>query len=383
MATRIASRLAQMVLVLWLVVTIVFAAVHLAPGDPTLHLALDPRLPPAARQLQIERLGLDQPLRMQYTTYLAGVATGDLGVSTSLYPREVGEIIRQRMPRTIALLGFATLFAFGAGFVLGKWMAWRHGSVAEQGTTLVAVLLYTAFPPWVALLMIWLFAFRLGWFPSGRFLTPAVWRDAPWEANAVFLTLFAFVGAAVLAGAAILALAARPGAAWARRATLVSGATILVASSAGWWASHPMRHYALDIAWHTALPTLTLTLLAFGATALLTRTTLLDVMQEDHVLTARAKGLPERTVRSRHIARPALSPIVASLVLGFGGVVTGSIVFETVFSWPGLGLTFLDAAVQGDVPLTVGVLISYGIVLLALHVVVDVTQVLLDPRVRR
>jgi peptide/nickel transport system permease protein len=378
-----ASRIVQMLLVLWVVVTIVFAAVHLAPGDPTLHLALDPSLPPAARALQIERLGLDQPLHVQYLGYLTGVATGDLGVSTSLYPREVGEIIRQRLPRTIGLLGVAAVFAAAIGFVLGRWMAWRHGSAAERGATLVSVLLHTAFPPWMALLMIWLFAFGLGWFPSGRFVTPALWRDAPWSANAVFLVLFGFLAALVIAVTGVLALAVTRRSARARAGVLVAGGVVVVAASVGWWSTHPMRVHALDIAWHTALPTITLTLLAFGATALLTRTSMLETMQEAYVTTARAKGLPERIVRSRHVARTALGPIVASLVLGLGGIVTGSIVFEAVFSWPGLGLTFLDAAVRGDVPLTLGVLITYGVILLALHVVVDLLQALLDPRIRR
>lgn len=382
MIRALASRLAQMLFVLWLVVTVVFVVIHLAPGDPTQHLALDPSLPPAARATQIERLGLDQPLHVQYRTYLSGLVVGDLGTSASLYPREVGEIVMQRLPRTIALLGSATLVAFAVGFVVGRSVAFRRGSGVERTTTVLAIFLYTVFPPWIALMMIWIFAFELGWFPSGRFLTPALWRDAPWAANQVFTAMFAHLTALVVAVVLVHVASARLNVPRARRVASIVGTTAVVGAFAGIWAAQPMRPYVLDIAWHTALPTVTLTLLAFGATTLLTRTSMLETLQEDYVLTARAKGLTERAVRDRHVARTALNPVVASLMLSLGAVVSGSIVFESVFSWPGLGLTFLDAAIRGDVPLAAGVLMAYGVVLLGLHLLADIIYAVLDPRIR-
>ncbi len=376
------SRLLQALFTLWLLVTVVFLTVQFAPGDPTLHLALHPDLPPAARQVQIERLGLDQPVHVQYGRYLAGLLVGDLGVSATLYPRDVGAVIAQRLPRTIALLGLATLAAFGIGLVAGRWAAWRRGTPADTGSTVVAVFLHTAFPPWVALMAIWVFAFELGWFPSGRFLTPSVWRDAPWSSTQVFAHLFA--GATMLAAALAVVWVVASGVdrPRVRRVARTAGIVVVLAIATAVSVLHPMRTLAANILWHTALPTFTLTVLAFGATMLLTRTSMLETLEQDHVLVARARGLPERVVRRDHVARPAMNPIVASLVLSLAGLVTGSIVFEAVFSWPGLGLTFVDAAIGGDVPLATGIVLTYGIMLLVAHVALDLVQVRIDPRLR-
>jgi peptide/nickel transport system permease protein len=136
-------------------VTVVFFLIQLAPGDPAQHLAMDPNIPPEARELQRQRLGLDQPLHVQYWLYMTSLLRGDLGVSFSLYPREVGTIILERMPRTVALLLFASVLAYGVGFVIGKWLAWRRNSGIEHATTVVAVFLYTVFQHRAALVMIW------------------------------------------------------------------------------------------------------------------------------------------------------------------------------------------------------------------------------------
>lgn len=375
-------RVLQALFTLWLLVTVVFLTVHLAPGDPTLHLALHPDLPAAAREMQIQRLGLDRPVLVQYGRYLAGLLVGDLGVSATLYPRDVGEVIAQRLPRTLALLGLATVAAFAIGLVAGRWSAWRRGTAADTGATMLAVFLHTAFPPWVALLAIWVFAFELGWFPSGRFLTASVWRDAPWGSTQVFGHLFAGMTLLAVALVATWVATSRVDRPRHRRLAKVVGPALVLAAAAVAGLLHPMRALAANILWHTALPTLTLTLLAFGATMLLTRTSLLETLEQDHVLVARARGLPERLVRRDHVSRPAMNPLVASLVLSMAGLVTGSIVFEAVFSWPGLGLTFVDAAIGGDVPLATGIVLTYGVILLVAHVALDAIQTRIDPRLR-
>lgn len=377
----LASRLGQMVFVLWLLMTAVFFLVNVA-GDPTQHLALDPNIPPEARQLQIERLGLDRPLWEQYIIYLSNLLQGDFGVSFSLYPREVGDIIIERLPRTLGLYLIATLLSFAAGFLIGKRVAWWRDTKREHGATITAVFLFTVFPVWAALLMIWIFSFELGWFPSRGFLTPQVWRGAPFPANQVFITLLVTVTALFIGALALRILSRRFDS--PRNALLfaVGGIAVLAAAFAGFWVASPMGPFAANIAFHTTLPTLTLVLLGFGGTMLLTRTAMLETMQEDFVLTARAKGLAESTVRNRHVARTAMMPVVASLMLSLVTVVTGGIVFEQVFSWPGMGLTLLHAATNGDVPLAVGGLLGFGVLFMVAHFALDVIYTFLDPRIR-
>ncbi|MEX2487536.1 MAG: ABC transporter permease [Nitriliruptoraceae bacterium] len=375
----ICVRLVQMALVLWLLATTVFVVIRLAPGDPTLHLALDPSLPPAARQLQVERMGLDLPLWGQYVTYLGGLVTGDLGVSMHEYPREVTDIIAERLPRTVALVVVATVAAFALGVVVGRWTAWRRDSHADRTVTGLLVFAATAFPPWVAYLMIWVFAYELGWLPSGRFLTPEVWRDAPVTVSSVFLALGA-TAALVAVGAVVAALARARELATPRAVVVIS--VTLVAGVLGVWAMHPARHFAADLLWHAMLPTVTLTLLTLGPAALLMRSAMVTTTNTDTVLYARARGLGERLVRNRHAARLALPPVIAAFALNLAGVVTGSLVFERVFSWPGLGTTFVDAAVAGDAPLASGIIVTYGVVLVGMHLLLEGAQWALDPRLR-
>ncbi|QBI21751.1 ABC transporter permease [Egibacter rhizosphaerae] len=377
----LASRLGQMLFVLWLLVTVVFFVVNVA-GDPTENLALDPNVPPEARQMQIERLGLDRPLWEQYVIFLGNLLQADLGFSFSLYPREVGDILIERLPRTVGLFLGATLLGFGFGFVIGRRLAWWRGTLREHGVTVIGVFLLTVFPIWAALVMIWIFSFELGLFPSRGFLTPALWRGAPFPSNQVFMVLVGGLTVLLVGGIMLRQAAQRLDNPRMRTFVSLGGIAGLAAVVLAAIGASPMGPYAANIAHHTILPTGTLVLLSFGGTMLLTRTSMLETMQEDYVLTARAKGLPESTVRNKHVARTALLPVVASLMLSLVAVLTGSIVFERVFSWPGIGLTFIEASTSGDVPLTIGVLVSYGVIFMITHFLLDVVYTYLDPRIR-
>jgi peptide/nickel transport system permease protein len=143
-----------------------------------------------------------------------------------------------------------------------------------------------------------------------------------------------------------------------------------------------MRPYANDIVHHAILPVVTLALVAFAGTMLLTRSSMLETLKEDYILTARAKGVPEKDIRDRHAARNALLPVVTSFILGLAFIIGGGVVTETIFGWPGMGSLLLNATVIEDVPLATGALGFIGVLALMAHLLVDILYSVLDPRVR-
>jgi peptide/nickel transport system permease protein len=148
------------------------------------------------------------------------------------------------------------------------------------------------------------------------------------------------------------------------------------------WGLSPYWTLAWDIIKHMVLPVLVLSLISFAGTMLLMRNSMLETMREDYVLTARAKGLSESAVRDRHAARNALLPVVTSFVFSLAFAIDGGVITETIFSWPGMGLTLLDAAVSQDLPLAVGAFVLTGVFALIAHVIADVLYAFLDPRIR-
>jgi peptide/nickel transport system permease protein len=140
--------------------------------------------------------------------------------------------------------------------------------------------------------------------------------------------------------------------------------------------------YAWDIINHMVLPVLTLTLYSFAGSMLVMRDTMLDVIREDYITTAKAKGLPDNVVRDKHAARNALLPLVTNFVISLGFTVGGGIITETMFSWPGIGRAYLEALNSQDTPLLIGLLVFTGIFVLIAHLVADVLYAVLDPRIR-
>lgn len=164
------------------------------------------------------------------------------------------------------------------------------------------------------------------------------------------------------------------------------GGALVIAAFLFYWfgteAGQGMRIYAGDIAFHMILPVLTLTLINFAGVMLLTRSSMLETLREDFILTARAKGLPEGMIRDRHAARTALLPVATSLVLAVATVIDGGVITEAVFSWPGMGEILISSVLSEDIPLAVGAFAFIGVLALIGHFVVDVLYGLLDPRIR-
>lgn len=387
MGRYLTRRLVQMVFLFLIFLTATWFLLYSLPGDIVAQrFAGNPNIPPEAREIAIARLGLDKPVLIQFRDYLVNFFRGDFGVSFGQYPRPVTDILAERLPRTIVLFLTALITYYWAGFIAGKYLAWRRGKRGEMAVTIGGVGLYTVFYPWFALVMIWFFAAELGWLPISKFLDPGEWRNAPYAANQVFMRLFWTVAITSAALFVVQLVARRIKDHRVARAIRIGGTSAVVLLFVGYWFGLDgpalMRPYAGDIAEHLILPVSVLTLINFAGIMLLTRSSMLETMREDFILTARAKGLPEKAVRDKHAARSALLPVTTSLVLAVATVIDGGIITETVFSWPGMGEVLVSSVVGEDIPLAVAAFSFIGVMALVGHFVVDMLYGVLDPRIR-
>jgi peptide/nickel transport system permease protein len=301
----------------------------------------------------------------------------------------VVDIIRERIPRTLTLFLTTSVAQFVVGFGLGRVLAWQRGGFFEYGSTLIGVLFYTVFTPWFGLMMIFIFGARLRWLPLGKFLDPVLWSqavipglaDSASKGNYVFTRLLVTLACVTVAWVVMLVATRRLHR--RRRVRVLQAGTVgILGVAIGGWAISGIGVLAWDIVKHMVLPVVTVTLVGFGRTMLTTRQTMLETLGEDYVQTARAKGLPESVVRDRHAARNAMLPVLTGAIIGLPFTLSGSIVTETIFSWPGMGLTLLTATNSEDVPLVMGTLSFIGVLSLASHLVADLVYAFLDPRIR-
>ena len=387
MTRYLVRRLAQMVLLFLVFLTVTWFLLYALPGDIVRQkFATNPNIPPEARQVAIERLGLDKPVLIQFRDYMINFFQLDFGLSFNQYPRKVSDIIAERLPRTIVLFLTALVSYYYAGFLAGKYLAWRRGKRGEMAVTIGGVGLYTVFYPWFALMAIWLFAAQLGWLPISKFLDPNEWRNAPFAANQVFIRLFVTVLLVSVFMAAVVLLANRIRDHRPQVLAKVGGVALGVGIFIWYWwgtaGGSLMRPFAGDIAQHLILPVSVLTAVNFAGIMLLTRSSMLETMREDFILTARAKGLSEKAVRDRHAARTALLPVTTSLVLAVATVIDGGILTETVFSWPGMGEVLVTSVTSEDIPLALAAFSFIGVMALVGHFLVDILYGVLDPRIR-
>ncbi|MDH3307572.1 MAG: ABC transporter permease [Acidimicrobiia bacterium] len=383
MAKFIVRRLLQMTGLFFVFLILTWVVLQALPGDTIAQrFRLNPNLPPEAIDLAIARLGLDKPWYIQFRDYLTGFFTGDLGVSFSQYPRPVRDIILERLPRTLVLFATALVVQYYVGFQAGKFLAWRRNQRGEMAVTVGGVALYTVFYPWFALMMIWLFAAQLDWLPIGQFITISLWKDVGFSSNEIFVQIFWTVFVASLVVVAVTYWARRIDKPGNRILVRIIGYAATLIGFFGYWTNSDVSVYARDIAKHMVLPVAILTLIGFAGIMLLTRSSMLETMKEDFILTARAKGLSERDVRDKHAARTALLPVSTSLVIAVATVIDGGIVTESVFSWPGMGQLLLGAVLQEDLPLAVAAFSFTGLLALVGHFVADILYGVLDPRIR-
>lgn len=375
------KRIIQVIVTLFVFLALTYFILDAQPGDITLQY-VNPRFTESQRQALLIRLGLDKPVTERFVIWMGNILRGELGDSFS-ENKSVMEILKERAPRTIFLFLTAAISTFIVGYYLGRLLAWERGTKIEYGITLFGAVMYSIFTPWFALLMVWLFSFQLKWFPLGKFLDPRIWRGLPDEitANTIFNRML-LTTLLITVMLLVVNLAARrfaPG----QTGKIISGAIFVVLVITLFsWATYPYAYLAVDILRHLILPVLTLTLVNFSGTMLLTRTTMLETLREDYIMAARAKGLSERVVRDKHAARNAILPVFTNLVIGLPFIMAGGIITETVFSWPGMGLTLLQAATSNDIPLIMGTWLFIGILSLVAHLIADIAYVFLDPRIR-
>lgn len=304
MARYVLRRLALAVPVLFGVSLGVFLMIHLLPGDPAVVLAGDTASPEQIQAIRHD-LGLDQPLPVQYVTFLDRLAHGRLGRSIRT-GREALDEIADRFPYTLELTLVAVALATVVGVSVGVWAAVNKDGVVDRVTMALASLGLSIPTFWIAILMIMLFALRLRWLP-------------------------------------------------------VTGA--------GSWQ-------------HLVMPAIALSLGSAAIKARITRSSMLEVLEQDYMRTARAKGLRERTVIVRHALKNALIPIVTLIGLQFGGLLGGAFIVETIFGWPGIGQLAVQSVFERDIPVIQGTVLLVAIAYFLSNLVVDVVYAWLDPRIR-
>lgn len=381
MAGYLSKRVVQMAITFLLFQALTYFIIDAQPGDIADLLANNPDIPPSERQVLREELGLDKPPLQRFGTYLSNFYQGNMGVSFIQYPRPVAEIIMERLPRTLVLFLTASVLAGWAGFVSGKILAWKRGGFIEHTSTIVGVTLYTVFTPWFGLMMIWLFAVQLDLLPAGKFLDPIKWLGTDVRANDVFLLLILTVSIALTLVLIAFLVSNRVPKRF-RQPIRILGFILPLTGLVLYWVNSGLGVYAWDITSHTILPVMTVTLIAYGGYMLLTRTSMLETLKEDYILTARAKGLSAKTIRDKHAARTALLPVWTGLIFALGFAVSGGVITEAIFSWPGMGQILLQSALVADIPVALGALTVFGIMILVTHLVADIGYAFLDPRIR-
>lgn len=289
-------------------------------GDPVRNLARNKLLPAEAVEEKIRDFGLNEPIfPQQFVNYLGDTFTLDFGTSFK-FNRPVSEVIGDRLWRTVLLIGVSTVLFTLLGIWMGIWSAWRRGTAIDYGNLGFSMITYAMPEFWLGMLLLLAFSVLLPIFP-------------------------------------------------------VSGVTTTGVEYTGLRAAY-------DVAGHMVLPTLTLVLAYIGEYALIMRSSLLDVMNEEYVMTARAKGLRDVLVRRRHAVPNALLPTVTLIALNLGFIVSGAITVELVYSWTGLGLLTVEALDVPDFPLLQGLFLFFSVAIIIANLVADILYGYLDPRVR-
>lgn len=322
MTTYLLKRILLLIPLMFGITLITFSVIHLAPGEPVeMQMAMNPKVGKEARDRLTKFYGLDKPLHEQYLSWVGKLARLDLGRSFSPDGRPVKDKIKERLPITISLNIIALILEFGLAIPIGILAATRRDTWLDKGITVFVFVGFAVPTFWLALLLMYLFGVRLGWLP-------------------------------------------------------ISGLHTLGSDSWG------TLHYLWDMAKHLVMPVM---VASFGSLAGLSRymrSAMLNVISQDYITTARAKGLPERIVIYKHALRNALLPLITLLGFSIPGLIGGSVIFETIYAIPGMGQLFYQGVMSRDYPVVMGILVIGAFLTLLGNLVADLCYALADPRIR-
>ncbi len=374
----IVRRITRGIIALFAFQLLLFALIHSIPGD--FSSIAGAFAGPSGRAAIQRQLGLDQSLIQQYISWLQSFFQFDFGQSFLYYPQSVSGILLERAPRTLLLFLTAAILSYALGIWLGKLVAWRRGGWFEVGALSVGVAAHTSFAPWLAFLGLGIFAWNLGWLPYQHLINFNIWLGTEVTLDEILVRMVV-TGVALFGVLTLARIATRK----VRRGqtVIVIGALLgAIVIAVIVWHQSGYSPLALDVLRHLTLPLGTVVLLSFGETMMTMRATMLETIGDDHVVAARAKGLSDKTVRDRHVARVAMLPVLTRILLSLPFVLVGSLVIERVFFWRAMGDVVFNAIEFQDLPLIVGILSFIGLISLVAHILLDIFYVALDPRLR-
>jgi len=322
MTTYLAKRIIMLIPLMIGISLISFSVIHLAPGEPVeMQVAMNPKVSKESRERLRKLYGLDKPLHEQYFSWVGKLARFDLGRSFSSDSRPVVEKIKERLPVTLSLNIIALLLEFGLAIPIGIMAATHRDSWLDKGLTIFVFIGFAVPTFWLALLLMYFFGVKLNWLP-------------------------------------------------------ISGLHTLGSESYG------TLHYLWDMAKHLVMPIM---VASFGSLAGLSRymrSSMLNVIGQDYITTARAKGLSERVVIYKHALRNALLPLITLLGFSIPGLIGGSVIFESIYSIPGMGQLFYQSVMSRDYPVVMGILVIGAFLTLIGNLIADVCYAVADPRIR-
>lgn len=318
MIKYILKRLLHMIPVLLIISMVIFGITRLAPGD-SVGMGLDPRATAESRELQREALGLNDPVPVQYVKWLGRVVTGDFGMSTR-YMQPVIDVVPERMWNSFILNVVVYLIAFLLSIPIGIISAVKQYSTFDSFWTVFSIIGISMPSFFFGLLLIYVFSAQLGWFPFSGKQTPGL-------------------NASGLAG-------------------------------------------LKDLLWHITLPATVLILGSLASTVRYTRTSMLEVIKQDYVRTARSKGLNERVVVYKHAFRNALIPIITLVGVYIPALFSGAAILERTFVWPGIGNMLVSAVFDRDYNLVIGLNVFFAFLTLMGNLLADIGYAMVDPRVK-
>lgn len=321
-ARYVVKRLIGAAVTLWIALTVNFLLPRLMGGDPTEFMASQLAMgSPEFAQLLREQFGLDRSLIEQYFIYLGQLMRGNLGISFGLFPVPVSTIVARAIPWTLLIVITSTFIAFAIAWVIGVLAAMKKGSIFDH--LAVATSFYFQSTPYffIAMIILMFFGFHLGWFPITHAMPPGIPPDTPW---------FMLIG---------------------------------------------------PIARHAFLPVLSLVVVGLAGRMVMMRSNVLQIFSEDYMVLAQAKGLRRRTILGKYALRNAMLPSFTGLMLSLGAAVGGAIATEMIFSYPGIGMTIMNAIHTHDYPVIQGCFAIIAVSVVGMNLIADFVYPFLDPRV--